>query len=111
MGTSLLIAALQLSIQHRNSENIVGKSINTKKKLSANSNELLSDRQLEIWELLKGQCLSAKELGKLCDLNAENIRKHIQAIRKKNGQKAIENTRSRGYWRPDAPPLDGIKKV
>lgn len=67
---------------------------------------LLSERQLEIWNSLAGKCLSAKELSKSLDLHDENIRKHIQAIRKKFGQEAIKNTRSRGYWRSDAPPSD-----
>ena len=90
-----IIAALQLFIKLSTGEN----------------NELLSDRQLEVWDLLKGKALSAKELGKSLDLSAENIRKHIQAIRNKHGQKAIENTRSRGYWRPDDPPPDGVNKT
>jgi biotin operon repressor len=75
------------------------------------SKPLLSEMQLEIWKSLNGKCLSAKELGKSFDLSAENIRKHIQAIRNKFGQKAVENTRSRGYWRPDNPPSDSMNKA
>jgi DNA-binding CsgD family transcriptional regulator len=93
---------------------------NQKKKISTQSNNnnsqkttsksLLSDRQLEVWDSLEGKCLSAKELSKAQDLSEENIRKHIQAIRKKRGQNAIENTRSRGYWRLDSPPPDIMNK-
>lgn len=95
-----IIAALKLYIQNSNRKN----------RLSANTKDLLPERQLEIWDSLKGKCLSAKELGKLFGLSEENIRKHIQAIRKKRGQNAIENTRSRGYWRLDSPPPDIMNK-
>ena len=94
-----IIAALKLYIQN-----------NDRNRLSANTKDLLPERQLEIWNSLKEKCLSAKELGKLFGLSEENIRKHIQAIRKKRGEHAIENTRSRGYWRPDSPPADIINK-
>jgi DNA-binding CsgD family transcriptional regulator len=69
---------------------------------------MLSDRQLEVWNILKGKCLGAKEIGNLMDLSPENIRKHIQAIRKKYGEKSVQNTRSQGYWRPDQPPSEFI---
>jgi len=95
-----IIAALKLYIQNSNRKN----------RLSANTKDLLPERQLEIWDSLKGKCLSAKELGKLFGLSEENIRKHIQAIRKKRGQNAIENTRSRGYWRLDSPPPDIMRR-
>lgn len=72
---------------------------------------LLSDRQLEIWELLKDQSLTAKEIGRKLELSGESIRQYIKAIREKRGQKAIENTRNRGYWRPDAPPPDSMNKA
>jgi len=95
-----IIAALKLYLDRKIKD--------TKKKgnSNANNNELLAERQLEVWDLLKGNCLSAKELGKSMGLLAENVRKHIQAVRKKFGTNSIENTRSRGYWRPDAPPKD-----
>jgi biotin operon repressor len=69
---------------------------------------LLSERQREIWDLLEGQCLLAKELGNKLDLSDVNIRKHIQKIRKNWGEKCIKMRRGRGYWRPDAPPPDCI---
>lgn len=70
---------------------------------------LLSERQLEIWDLLKGQSLVAKEIGKELDLSDENIRKHIEKMRKKLGKDCIKTRRSRGYYRPDAPPPGYIK--
>jgi len=69
---------------------------------------ILSDRQLDIWRLLEGQCLVAKQLGKKLHLSDEGIRKHIQEIRKKFGKECIQTKHSRGYWRPDAPPPDCI---
>ncbi len=71
---------------------------------------LLSERQLEIWDLLEGRSLVAKELGDKLGLSDLNIRKHIQEIRKKRGKDCIKTQRSRGYWRPDAPP-PGYKEI
>jgi biotin operon repressor len=71
---------------------------------------LLSERQLEIWDLLKGRSLVAKELGDKLELSDVNIRKHIQKIRKKRGKECIKTQRGRGYWRPDAPP-PGYKEI
>jgi len=65
---------------------------------------LLSERQLEIWDLLEGRSLVAKEIGKELDLSDVNIRKHIQKMKKKLGKDYIKTRRSRGYYRPDAPP-------
>ena len=67
---------------------------------------ILSERQLEIWNLLENICLSAKELGPKLHLAPEYIRKHIQGIRNCLNENAIKTKRSRGYWRPDAPPPD-----
>lgn len=71
---------------------------------------LLSERQLEIWDLLEGRSLVAKELGNKLELSDLNIRKHIQKIRKKRGGECIKTQRGRGYWRPDAPP-PGYKEI
>lgn len=65
---------------------------------------LLSERQLEIWSLLEGRSLVAKEIGKELDLSGESIRKHIQEMRKKLGKECIKTKKSRGYYRPDAFP-------
>jgi biotin operon repressor len=65
---------------------------------------LLSERQLEIWHLLEGRSLIAKEIGKELDLPDVNIRKHIQEMRKKLGRECIKTKNSRGYYRPDALP-------
>lgn len=70
---------------------------------------LLSERQLEIWRLLEGRSLVAKEIGKELDLSGESIRKHIQEMRKKLGKEYIKRKRSRGYYRPDVPPLGYIE--
>lgn len=65
---------------------------------------LLSERHLEIWHLLEGRSLIAKEIGKELDLPDVNIRKHIQEMRKKLGRECIKTKNSRGYYRPDALP-------
>jgi biotin operon repressor len=70
---------------------------------------LLSERQFEIWDLLEGRSLVAKEIGKELDLPDVNIRKHIQEIRKKHGKECIKTKRSRGYYRPDAHPRGYIE--
>ena len=70
---------------------------------------LLSERQLEIWRLLEGRSLVAKEIGKELDLSGESIRKHIQEMREKLGKECIKTKRSRGYYRPDAPPLGYVE--
>jgi biotin operon repressor len=70
---------------------------------------LLSERQLEIWRLLEGRTLVAKEIGKELDLSGESIRKHIQEMREKLGKECIKTKHSRGYYRPDAPPLGYIE--
>jgi biotin operon repressor len=67
---------------------------------------LLTDQQKCIWELLDGQALSAKEIAKRpgCPASEESVRRQIKKMRR-NGYD-IQNIRSRGYYRKDAPPPD-----
>lgn len=67
----------------------------------------LSLAQQEVWDLLQGQALLAKEIArKVCGAhNAEDaIRKRIATIR--NTGRNIANQRGHGYYRPDAPPTE-----
>lgn len=65
----------------------------------------LTDRQREVWDLLKCRLLSAKQIaqqvtGRAADQDA--IRKRIAALRKAGYP--IDLRRGAGYLRPDAPP-------
>jgi len=65
----------------------------------------LPDSQQEVWDLLNGEILTAKELAKLVSaapVSLGSIIKLIQAIRK-NGREIVTK-RGVGYYRPDAPP-------
>jgi len=65
----------------------------------------LPDDQQEIWDLLENHIFTAKQLAKrvlAAPISEEAIRKRIQAIR--GSKRKIENKRSVGYYRPDAPP-------
>ncbi len=67
----------------------------------------LTDALREVWALLEGKMLSAKEIAtKLAvQTSAEAIRHRIMKIRKTG--RRIENYGVSGYWRPDAlPPED-----
>lgn len=65
----------------------------------------LTDQQREIWDLLDGCALSAKEIAVRAGFGFDQgdlIRKRIARI-KRQGH-AIKNRRGLGYYRPDAPP-------
>lgn len=64
----------------------------------------LTDMETEVWDLLKGNCLSAKQIGKKLapQRSEDSVRKAIARIR--IGGKRVETKRGQGYWRPDAGP-------
>ncbi len=67
----------------------------------------LPDGQRKVWDLLKGQALTAKEISaKLAEereeVRDEAVRKRIEQI--KESGRTIFNKRGTGYYRPDAPP-------
>lgn len=66
----------------------------------------LSTAQQEVWDMLAGNALLAKEIAARLTGHASEdaIRKRIDAIRKL-GRK-IDNRPGLGYYRPDKPPLD-----
>lgn len=69
----------------------------------------LPDGQQEIWNLLENRIFTTKQLAKevmAAPISEEAIRKRIQAIR--GSERKIENKRSVGYYRPDAPPAGNI---
>ena len=67
---------------------------------------LLTGQQEDIWELLDGQALTAQEIAKrlACGASEDSVRRQIKKMRR-NGYD-IQNARSRGYYRKDAPPPD-----
>jgi hypothetical protein len=67
----------------------------------------LPPAQKEVWELLNGQALSAKEIAvrvRAAPVSEDSIRKRVAAMRKAG--RRVENTLGLGYFRPDAPPQD-----
>lgn len=80
--------------------------ISQAQEVNSAAKNLVTDRQLEIWNLLETNAFTAKELASKSDSTEVNIRKIIQKIRKHFGKDSIRHRSSRGYWRPDAPPPD-----
>jgi len=65
----------------------------------------LTEALKEVWDLLDGQILAAKDMAKCVQgapVSPGAIRKRIEAIRK-TGRKIL-TVRGAGYYRPDAPP-------
>ncbi|UYV13437.1 MAG: hypothetical protein NCW75_03925 [Phycisphaera sp.] len=67
---------------------------------------LMTDGQCEVWELLDGQAMTAKELAAQLPgrPSEEAVRQRVREI-KRSGQQ-IANKPGRGYYRPDSPPDD-----
>ncbi len=66
----------------------------------------LSDQREDIWKLLDGQALLAKEIAKRlgCGASSESVRRQIAKMRLSGCQ--IRTVRGKGYVREDAPPPD-----
>jgi len=67
----------------------------------------MTDGQKRLWDALKGRALTGKELASSNELDTsqETIRQWVGELKKAGYE--IPNRRGRGYYRPDAPPLDG----
>ncbi len=73
---------------------------------TADAGEPLTTAQLEVWGLLKGRAMTAKELSaELPGAPGEDaVRKRVESI-KRTGRD-VASRPGRGYYRPDAPPDD-----
>jgi hypothetical protein len=77
-------------------------------KIAPSSKELLAPlppAQKEVWDLLDGRALSAKELARKVaggPVTEDSIRKRVASIRKTG--RMVESTWGLGYYRPDQPP-------
>ncbi|MCH8270794.1 MAG: hypothetical protein IH985_06240 [Planctomycetes bacterium] len=68
---------------------------------------MLSEALLEVWEMLEGKALTARQLGDLVrgkPISEDTIRKRIAAIRRTGLTVVWKSTR--GYYRLDSPPPD-----
>ncbi|MBL8874166.1 MAG: hypothetical protein JNM86_00040 [Phycisphaerae bacterium] len=65
----------------------------------------LTDRQLEIWDLLHGRALDAKQIAEKLGsgITADSVRQTMMELRKARPN-CIKSRRGRGYYRLDAPP-------
>jgi len=62
----------------------------------------LTDRQQEVWAILKGEQLTAKEIAAELDSTPEAVRQLIKGIRRTG--RTVKSQGVSGYYRPDAPP-------
>jgi hypothetical protein len=66
----------------------------------------LPDGLRETWAALEGRSLSAKQLAQALRTTEEGARKRIAQLNHLG--RAVHNRRGAGYFRPDAPPPDGV---
>ncbi|MBX3388628.1 MAG: hypothetical protein KF691_04150 [Phycisphaeraceae bacterium] len=73
----------------------------------SSGSQLLSEKQLQIWELLRGSALLAKELAKKMGdgRSSESVRRLVYSLRKVRPGMVGFRAR-RGYYRIDQPPPD-----
>ena len=64
----------------------------------------LSRREQAVWDALEGKQLTAKEVGRVLDIPADQVPALVKSIRGKLGEKSIRNAHGSGYWRDDAAP-------
>lgn len=64
----------------------------------------LTDKQQKIWDMLDGCYMKIEWLADELDIDAQQVRNNKSAMKKLGF--VIEHKRTRGYYRPDAPPSD-----
>jgi len=67
----------------------------------------LPEGTAEVWEALNGQMLTAKEIAQKLRITEDAVRKRVARLREDG--RTLDNRRGSGYFRPDAPPPNGVR--